>query len=197
MNPEYIINPFGKSSTREFTVSSGSVIIVQEPGVNRIDAAIHITGTNCDVQMIILIAGHSSDNIIITTQQHHVSGGSRSSVLVKSIMDDSSHITYTGMIRVEKNANRTDAYQRNDNLLLSESARVVSEPVLEILSNDLRCTHGATTGPINTDQVWYLLSRGIDKKEISGMIARGFLLDGLKNIDSPAIHAVRQRLEIL
>jgi Fe-S cluster assembly protein SufD len=78
------------------------------------------------------------------------------------------------MIRVEKDAQRTDAYQKNDNLMLSEHARADSIPGLEIEANDVRCTHGATAGQVDKEMVFYLRARGIDRETAVRLIVEGF-----------------------
>ena len=83
-----------------------------------------------------------------------------SDLLYKGGLKDKSRIVWKGMIRVEKDAQRTDAYQKNDNLVLSESARADSIPGLEIEANDVRCTHGATAGRVDEDMIFYAQARG-------------------------------------
>ena len=102
---------------------------------------------------------------------------------------------YDGGIRVEKEAQKTDAYQRNENLLLSEGAHAQSKPSLEILANDVRCTHGATVGKIPEDQLWYLATRGIGKKRGQGLIVSGFLGSALVSIDDTSVvESIKERI---
>jgi Fe-S cluster assembly protein SufD len=88
---------------------------------------------------------------------------------------------------VEKKAQKTDAYQRNANLLLSETAYAESKPSLEILANDVRCTHGATVGPVSDEELWYLATRGIPKKQAESLIVEGFFKSALEFVDDESV----------
>jgi Fe-S cluster assembly protein SufD len=87
------------------------------------------------------------------------------------------------MIRVEEDAQKTNAYQENRNLLLSEKAHADSIPGLEILANDVRCTHGATIGKVDRDQLFYLMARGLPRNEAERLIVRGFFEEILDRIE--------------
>lgn len=108
------------------------------------------------------------------TQQNHLAANTTSDLLFKGALLGESRSVWQGMIYVDENAVRTDGYQANRNLVLSEKARADSIPGLEILTDDVRCTHGATVGKIDTDQVFYLESRGIPRKEAEKLIVEGF-----------------------
>ena len=100
------------------------------------------------------------------------------------------------MIRVEQEAQRTNAYQENRNLLLSNKAHADSIPGLEILANDVRCTHGATLGQVDRDQLFYLMSRGLSRAEAERLIVRGFFQDVLDRIElEPVREALADALE--
>ncbi|MEK7591892.1 MAG: SufD family Fe-S cluster assembly protein [Patescibacteria group bacterium] len=117
----------------------------------------------------------AKEHLNLNTLQSHEAIKTTSDLFVKSIVFGSSSYAYSGSIRVEKQAQRTDAYQRNENLLLSENARASSKPALEILANDVRCTHGATVSSIHPDELWFLESRGIDPENGKQMIMNGFI----------------------
>ncbi len=100
------------------------------------------------------------------------------------------------MIRVEEDAQKTNAYQENRNLLLSESAHADSIPGLEIMANDVRCTHGATIGRVNRDELFYLMARGLSRSEAERLIVRGFFQDILDRIElAPVRDALGAALE--
>lgn len=123
------------------------------------------------------------------TRQLHKAGSTRSDLLYRGALTDRARIVWRGMIRVEKGALKTDAYQRNDNLILSDYARADSIPGLEIEADDVRCTHGATAGHVDPDQVFYMMSRGIDRQEAVHLIVEGFFTDVINRIDIPAVRA--------
>ena len=108
------------------------------------------------------------------TQQNHMSENTTSDLLYKGALKDQSRSVWQGMIYVAPGAIGTDGYQANRNLVLSKDARADSIPGLEILADDVRCTHGATVGKIDEDQLFYLYSRGIPEKEAEELIVMGF-----------------------
>jgi Fe-S cluster assembly protein SufD len=108
------------------------------------------------------------------TQQNHLAAHTTSDLLFKGALTDSSRSVWQGMIYVAPGAQKADGYQANRNVVLSRKARADSIPGLEILADDVRCTHGATVGQIDRDQVFYLRARGIPEKEAERMIVEGF-----------------------
>lgn len=108
------------------------------------------------------------------TQQNHLAPRTTSDLLFKGALTDQSRSVWQGMIYVAPGAQKTDGYQANRNLVLSRKARADSIPGLEIQADDVRCTHGATVGKIDRDQIFYLCARGIPKKEAEQMIVEGF-----------------------
>lgn len=108
------------------------------------------------------------------TQQNHMAENTTSDLLYKGALKDNSRSVWQGMIYVAPGAIGTDGYQANRNLVLSKNARADSIPGLEILADDVRCTHGATVGKIDEDQLFYLYSRGIPEKEAEQLIVTGF-----------------------
>lgn len=108
------------------------------------------------------------------TQQHHRQQGTHSDLLYKEVLRDESRVIWRGMIKVDEAAQQTDGYQRSDALMLSRDARCDSIPGLEIEADDVRCTHGSTTGRVDEEQVFYAASRGISEKEAMHMIVEGF-----------------------
>lgn len=108
------------------------------------------------------------------SQQNHLSPNTTSDLLFKGALVDESRSVWQGMIYVAPGADKTDGYQANRNLILSRQARADSIPGLEILANDVRCTHGATVGKIDADQVFYLMARGISRNDAEKLIVEGF-----------------------
>lgn len=110
----------------------------------------------------------------IHTEQIHISPNSFSNLLVLSLMQDSSAFSFSGLIRIEKDAQHSHAYQKNKNLILSKDAFVDSRPILEILANDVFCTHGSTSGPLSVEQLQYLQMRGLSLGEATKLSIDGF-----------------------
>ncbi len=109
------------------------------------------------------------------TRQHHKTGNTLSDLLFKNVLRDSAVSNYTGVIKVEKNANGTNAYQSNRNLVLSDKVQCDTRPILEIESNQLRCTHGATVGRLEEQQLFYLRSRGLTLEQSRQILIEAFL----------------------
>jgi len=130
------------------------------------------------------------------TFQEHMAPSTTSDFAFKGALRDESTCVWRGMIRVEKDAQKTNAYQENRNLLLSEKAHADSIPGLEILANDVRCTHGATVGQVDREQLFYLMARGLPRSEAERLIVRGFFSEILDRIElEPVREALGAALE--
>jgi Fe-S cluster assembly protein SufD len=117
------------------------------------------------------------------TFQEHMAPSTESDFKFKGALRDHARAVWRGMIRVEPDAQKTNAYQENRNLLLSNQAHADSIPGLEIMANDVRCTHGATIGQVDREQLFYLMSRGLSRAEAERLIVRGFFTDILDRIN--------------
>jgi len=122
------------------------------------------------------------------TKQHHHAGNTVSDLLFKNVLRDSAVTNFTGLIKVEKNANGTNAYQSNKNLVLSNKVKCDTRPILEIESNKLRCTHGATVGRLDEDQLFYLRARGLPEEQARHILLEAFLEPVLARIKVPAVY---------
>jgi Fe-S cluster assembly protein SufD len=130
------------------------------------------------------------------TFQEHIAPNTTSDFAFKGALRDEATAVWRGMIKVEKDAQKTNAYQENRNLLLSDKAHADSIPGLEIEANDVRCTHGATISPVNRDELFYAMARGISRGEAERLIVRGFFTDVLNRIEmEPVREAVTEALE--
>jgi Fe-S cluster assembly protein SufD len=130
------------------------------------------------------------------TFQEHVAPSTESDFAFKGALRESARAVWRGMIRVEPDAQKTNAYQENRNLLLSPDAHADSIPGLEIMANDVRCTHGATLGRINREELFYLMARGLSRSEAERLIVRGFFQDVLDRIElEPVRDALGAALE--
>src|SRR5688572_17151540 len=130
------------------------------------------------------------------TFQEHMAPNTTSDFAFKGALRDKSRAVWRGMIRVERDAQKTNAYQENRNLLLSKTAHADSIAGLEILANDVRCTHGATLGQVDREQLFYLMARGLPRHEAERLIVRGFFQDVLDRIElAPVREALGAALE--
>ncbi len=130
------------------------------------------------------------------TFQEHIAPDCESDFAFKGALRDEATAVWRGMIRVEKDAQKTNAYQECRNLMLSPTTHAVPIPGLEILANDVRCTHGATVGRVNREDLFYLMSRGLTRPEAERLIVRGFFQNVLDRIElEPVREAVTAALE--
>ncbi len=145
---------------------------------------ISIEKENAHVYIFGLYIGKGDDQFNINTIQHHTVGKSVSDLLIKGVFEDNAKFYYEGLIQIDPGAHESNAYQKNQNLLLSKSAYVDSRPFLEIKANDVRCTHGSTTGTLDESQVQYLSTRGLTKEESKRVILDGFIDDIYQKIEA-------------
>ena len=130
------------------------------------------------------------------TFQEHIAPNTTSDFAFKGALRDEATAVWRGMIRVEENAQKTNAYQENRNLMLSDEAHADSIPGLEILANDVRCTHGSTTGRVDREQLFYAMARGLTRHDAERLIVRGFFQDVLDRIElEPVREALGAALE--
>jgi Fe-S cluster assembly protein SufD len=130
------------------------------------------------------------------TFQEHIAPNTTSDFAFKGALRDKSTAVWRGMIRVERDAQKTNAYQENRNLMLSPTTHAVPIPGLEILANDVRCTHGATVSRVDRDQLFYLMARGLPRPEAERLIVRGFFEDVLARVElEPVRRALADALE--
>jgi Fe-S cluster assembly protein SufD len=161
----------------------------------RADVEVNLAGQGAESDMLGLVFGEGDQQFAFQTLQGHHAPDTRSDLLYKSALDDHSHSAYTGVIEIGHDAPRSEAYQANRNLLLSDGARADTEPKLAILIDDVtRCTHGATVGPIDEDQLFYLQSRGIGPQAATKIIAEGFFQDVFAKVGDERLTASLQEM---
>lgn len=165
------------------------VLLIRATGGIIAKPVIRLAGRGARATVLGIVLGQKEADIRMTTLQHHTAPDTASTLLIKAVMSGNARCTYEGSISVDKKAQKTDAYQRNENLLLSGTSHAVSKPALEILANDVRCTHGATVKTLDEDELWYMASRGIGKVTATRMITRGFLTSAADIIADPEIRA--------
>lgn len=146
-------------------------------------------GVSCELLGLVFIGG--KQHIDHSTLQDHRAGHCISDLLFKCAMLENARSVYGGLIRIAPGAQRSDAYQNNRNLLLSSTSRADSIPMLEILANDVRCTHGSTTSSVDEEELFYLRSRGLPKAQANRLIVEGFFSPV---VDRIPLEGVKDRL---
>jgi len=150
-----------------------------------------MVGPGAQVYVHGFMFGDTRQHFDLHTLQKHLSDHCTSDLLIKGCLKDRARSVYQGLIQVAEGAQRTDAYQANRNLLLSDTARADSIPGLEILANDVRCTHGATIGTVDEEQLHYLRTRGLPRAEAERLVVEGFFVPVLDRIP---LESVREHL---
>lgn len=153
----------------------------------RFEGLSRLVGEGSRSDMLAVAVATNEQEFDSRTLQDHISPHTASDLLYKNALDDKARCTFGGLIRVEPHAHFTDAYQKVRNLLLSDDSEANSMPGLEILADNVRCTHGATSGQVNKDEMFYLHSRGIPTKIAQRLIVTGFLNEVIQRLDQPAI----------
>ncbi len=153
-----------------------------------------MTEPGAEARPLGLFFGNETQHLDFRTLQDHRVGHTTSDLLYKGVLDDSATSVFSGMIRVHTGAQYTDAYQANRNLLLSGDARAYTIPNLEIGANEVRCTHGATVGPVQPDEVFYLRSRGLDPATAEALLVMGFFEVVLREVKPADLRLAIQKL---
>jgi Fe-S cluster assembly protein SufD len=167
--------------------------------VTRADAQCRLQAPGAHVDMLGLYIAQGDQHFDHETLQDHIAPHASSNLLFKGALQDTGRSVFRGLIRVHPKAQRTDAYQTNRNLLLSNGARADSLPNLEIQADDVRCSHAATVGQLDEDELFYLLSRGIPRSEAVRLVVFGFfgeVLDQLplEGVKAELVRAVEEKL---
>ncbi len=157
----------------------------------KVNQHVALVGRGADAQVNGVMFTEGKQHLSYHTLQHHQAPSCRSDLLYKTALQDVSRTVWRGMIKVDQNAQKTDGYQRNDNLMLSDHCRSDSIPGLEILADDVRCTHGSTAGRVDDEQIFYARCRGLTRKEAVRMVVAGFFQQVFDRI---TIESVREAL---
>ena len=123
-----------------------------------------LSGAGAECQVNGVMFTEDRQHLSYHTLQHHQAPHTRSNLLYKAALQDKSRTVWRGMIKVDEPAQKTDGYQRNDNLMLSSSSRADSIPGLEIEADDVRCTHGSTSGRVDEELIFYACCRGFTRQ---------------------------------
>jgi Fe-S cluster assembly protein SufD len=160
----------------------------------RAEVESRLEGPGADSEMLGLYFADQGQHYNQYTLQHHAADHARSDLLFKGALRDASTAVYSGVIVVDEGAQKTDAYQTNRNLLLDTESEAVSIPQLEIGANDVRCSHGSTTGPVPEDQRFYLMSRGLPPELAEHVLVTGFLYEVMSRVTLPKVAEYVERV---
>lgn len=174
----YVETVRAAKKTYEYVVGRDAraiIVLLVSKTSSTINLRVRLHKPGASAKIVGVVMGAGKDTVTLHTMQVHEAPDTTSDLLVKGVLDDEATLAYDGGIYVAPKAQKTNAYQRNENLLLAPTAHAKSKPALEILANDVRCTHGATVGTLSKEQLWYLASRGIGNEKGSALIVSGFV----------------------
>lgn len=154
-----------------------------------------INGINSNYVVYILAKVDNKEHVDYRTENIHLKSNSQSLSVYRSVADGKSRSIYTGMLRIEKEAKYCNAYQNSRNILLSEKAKIETIPELEILNQEVACTHGAVISSVDEESIYYFMSRGVSREEAIKLLIDGFLLDKLEeNLGSKIYSIIYKRV---
>lgn len=157
---------------------------------------VRLAGERASSRLSGFVFGHARQHIDQHTVQDHQAARTTSDLEFRAALQDQGRMIYTGLIRIAKAAAHTEAFQANHNLMLSRLARAETIPMLEILADDVQCKHGASTGPIDEEQRFYLMSRGLDSRQAERLIVMGFVESVIQQIPfEPLQRRLREEIE--
>ncbi len=180
---------------RVFINEEVNLCIEQEAGsrvkIHVINASFSITvnqlGEGCQTEIYALENLHGEENVVAETHVTHAVGGGTSNQLIKFVLDDNARGRFIGDLKIAPDAQHTEAHQTNRNLLLSETAEMRTQPQLEIYADDVKATHGASTGQLDESALFYMQQRGIDKQKARQLLVNAFMKDVLNTISDDAL----------
>ena len=155
--------------------------------LSRLHLTVDLEGTGSNAEVVGVSFGHRDQTLDYRYFMHHAGTNTSSDMFLKGAVEDDALSVFTGMIRIDETAQRTDAFQTNRNLILSDGAAAQSVPNLEILANDVRCGHGSTVGPLDPEQRYYLMSRGLDRERADRLQVHGFFTEALMRFPEAAV----------
>jgi Fe-S cluster assembly protein SufD len=167
-----------------------AVALGSKTGKSRMESRLIGPGSRAKLTGAYVLDG--TQHIDLDTTQEHDAPHATSDLFFKGVLSEQSRSVWRGVIRVAEGAQKTDAYQENRNLVLSSRAHADSIPGLEIKANDVRCTHGATIGRVDPEELYYLMSRGLDRAAAERLIVEGFFVDAFQRISSTTL---RERVQ--
>ena len=146
-------------------------------------------GEGCQTEVYALAFLHGEEKVTTETHVLHAVGGGRSNQLVKFVPDDKARGRFIGDLKIAQDAQQTEAHQTNRNLLLSDTAEMRTQPQLEIYADDVKATHGASTGQLDESALFYMQQRGIDPKKARQLLVNAFMKEVLNKISDEEIRA--------
>ena len=154
------------------------------------------TGEGCKTEIYALAYLHGEEQVKTETHVHHTVGGGTSNQLIKFVLDDNARGHFVGDLKIAPDAQQTEAHQTNRNLLLSETAEMRTQPQLEIYADDVKATHGASTGQLDESALFYMQQRGISKQKARQLLVNAFMKEVIDTIDNVQLTMYKGLIEL-
>jgi len=173
-----------------------TIVCTMGSAVTKADVGAILVGERADSESWGVVLADGKQHFGHHTVHEHRAGRTRSNFDYKTVLRDKAHSVYTGLIRIDKTSADCAAYQENRNLMLSDTAKADSIPELEILNNEVQCTHGATMGPIEPEYIFYLMARGIPRPDAIRLFVDGFVEPALSRLPEGIRQRLRDHLQV-
>ena len=144
-------------------------------------------GEGCTTEIYALAFRHGSESVTTETHVNHAVGGGSSNQLIKFVLDDDARGRFIGDLKIAPDAQHTEAHQTNRNLLLSDNAEMRTQPQLEIYTDDVQATHGASIGQLDESALFYMMQRGIGQQKARQLLVNAFMREIIEKISDDAI----------
>ncbi|MDP3983002.1 MAG: SufD family Fe-S cluster assembly protein [bacterium] len=188
MNDVILIDNKAKETTISLSKNeSKTIVILINNATTKLDLRVELNGEGAHANILGIVIGNDNQEYNLNTYQIHKAAHTTSDLLVKGVFDGSSKLKYRGLIEIAKNAQNANAFQQENNLILSPLVNIDTRPELEIEANEVRCTHAATIGQINEEELFYLKSRGLSQKKAESLIVAGFLQQVVQRIPEGSV----------
>lgn len=191
-----------KDGKQAFKVTKGEqktfVILLGGQEKSEQNIEVELAGEGAEAQILGMVVGKNSDSITLNTLQKHTAPNTTSDLLVKGVFSEKSKFKYRGLIEIAKDAQNANAFQQENNLVLSSAVYIDTRPELEIEANEVRCTHAATVAPLDKEQLYYMRTRGVSKTQAEQLIIAGFLAEVMERINDKSIRQhIRREIDTL
>jgi Fe-S cluster assembly protein SufD len=190
-----VVQDWGDETTgivqQRMVADRDAALLLAEAGLggrfSRLHLTIDLEGRGSDARVLSMYFGDSDQTLDYRAFMNHNAPNTNSNMFLKGAVGDTAASVFSGLIRIEPEGQKTNAHQTNRNLVLSEGAEAHSVPNLEILANDVRCGHGSAVGPLDAEQRYYLMSRGLDRARADRLQVKGFFEEVLAQFPNQAL----------
>jgi Fe-S cluster assembly protein SufD len=185
-----LCNEIKQKANSLYQASSYAFHLLEEK--TRFNIALTQKNAQCSIQQLISLKNQEKANVTIT--MHHLHSDCESNIIVRGVIHDQAKGEFIGKIIIEEGAHHSLAHLENKNLLVSETAEMITRPQLEVYNDDVKCSHGATVGHLDEDALFYLTSRGIPLPEAKQLLIEAFITPVLKDLPEFLLNLVRESL---